>query len=345
MSAVDPEIGLSAARLWLAAGSAALLVVVCGLAFARQLGGTMGAAVRTAAVIVGALLGGAIAWSFVDTAPVHNFDADRRALELRAEELAARALSPGSALPCLDALAGDSVETACEKALFASPSSTAAAVSYAAARLALLADMAAYVKRGGTDIEGAMAPLQRALEADRFGFVAHALAVREGCSNLDCGTLALLRNPNRIRANLNSETFERYVDRYQTVWAQPPPAPVADASQQSMTPAQLTASGQRKVIVNIDFPTAASIPPISIMSPEPGVKGPPSVAAAAAATTQAKGAPAAQRGRKAASAPAPEPAPQDPVYLPGISAPPAPAQAATSPSTPEASGGTAARTQ
>ena len=49
-------------------------------------------------------------------------------LKLRAEELAAHALSPGSSLACLDALAGDSVETACEKALFASPANVAAAV-------------------------------------------------------------------------------------------------------------------------------------------------------------------------------------------------------------------------
>ena len=48
---------------------------------------------------------------------------------MSALELAARALVPGSALPCLDAIAGDVVEDACEKAIFASPEATAAAVS------------------------------------------------------------------------------------------------------------------------------------------------------------------------------------------------------------------------
>ena len=54
-------------------------------------------------------------------------------------DLATRALAPGSALACLDTIAGETVENACEKALFASPEATAAAVSYVAAQLSLLA--------------------------------------------------------------------------------------------------------------------------------------------------------------------------------------------------------------
>src|SRR3981081_4078819 len=42
------------------------------------------------------------------------------------------------ALSCIDDLAGESVETACEKALFGSADSAAAAVSYAAGRLGRL---------------------------------------------------------------------------------------------------------------------------------------------------------------------------------------------------------------
>src|SRR5262249_48388027 len=40
------------------------------------------------------------------------------------------------ALACLDGLAGESVEAACEKAVFGSPDTAAAAVSYAAAQIA-----------------------------------------------------------------------------------------------------------------------------------------------------------------------------------------------------------------
>ncbi len=76
-----------------------------------------------------------------------------------------RALAPGSPLACLDGLAGENVEAACEKALFAAPATVAAATSYVAARLALLADMAAYTKRGGGDIDSALLPLRRSLES------------------------------------------------------------------------------------------------------------------------------------------------------------------------------------
>ena len=43
------------------------------------------------------------------------------------------------ALACLDGLAGESLETACEKALFASADSAAAGVSYTAAQISRLA--------------------------------------------------------------------------------------------------------------------------------------------------------------------------------------------------------------
>ena len=56
-----------------------------------------------------------------------------------AHELTARAIMPGSALACLDAMAGEAVESSCEKALFATPEATAAAVSYVGAQLSLLA--------------------------------------------------------------------------------------------------------------------------------------------------------------------------------------------------------------
>ena len=64
---------------------------------------------------------------------------ERQALEARAFELVTRAMAPGSALACLDAVASSTFEEGCEKALFATPESTAAAVSYVAAQLSLLA--------------------------------------------------------------------------------------------------------------------------------------------------------------------------------------------------------------
>ena len=77
--------------------------------------------------------------------------AERRALAQRDAELTAQALAPGSALACLDAAAGEAVENACEKTVFAGPQATAAAVAYMAARLTLLADGLAFARRSDPD--------------------------------------------------------------------------------------------------------------------------------------------------------------------------------------------------
>jgi hypothetical protein len=313
-----------------------------------------------------------MAWAFLDGASVRDESVERRALEMRAAELNALALAPGSSLACLDGLAGESVEVACEKAIFAAPATVATASSYVAARLALLSDLVAYTRGGGTDIDSALLPLRRSLEIDRFGFVAHTLAVRDGCSSENCKALDLLRDPSRVRANLSGATLDRYLDRYLTAWSQSPDVPVADA-----TASPSAAMGSRKVAVDIDFPDAASIPPISIMNPEP--KGPVVPGAAAAAATDPTGHAAVpatppRKSRKQASNPpsqavaASPPAsvtPVDPVWTAGTPTAPPPAAAAAAPATastapagpagpvqlnpfpaqPEASAGGTARTQ
>jgi hypothetical protein len=360
MFGVDSDIGNSALRLWVAAGSAALLVFVCAQAFdwtrSRRFA-------RISVVVLGAVLGACLAWAFLDAASVRDQNAERRALETRAAELNARILAPGSPLACLDGAAGANVESACEKALFAAPVTVAAATSYVTARLALLADMVAYTKRGGANVDSALLPLRHSLETDRFGFVAHVLAVRDGCSSDHCTALALLHDPSQVRANLSGQTLDRYLDHYLPVWAQSPDVPLADASPpQSSATAQAGVSGQKKVVVDIDFPTADSIPPVSIMNPEP--KGPvtataPAAVAAGAATKSTTSAdanissmpspPTKQHPHKqAANAPGPAnvpaPAPTaDPVWGPGTAKPQAatvPVQLNPAPSPPEASAGT-----
>ena len=226
-------------------------------------------------------------------------------------------------------MAGDDVEAACEKALFAGPATVATATSYASARLALLADMVAYTKRGGTDVDSALVPLRRSLEADRFGFVAQVLAVRDGCTSDNCKALALLHDPSHVRANLSGQTLTRYLDHYLTAWAQPPEVPpLADAT--SPATGQPATPGQHK-FVDIDFPSAASIPAISIMNPEPS--GSPAAAAVASATAGAHDtAPTspAPRPRKQpagppaqASASPPPDAAVDPIWTPRTAPPPA----------------------
>jgi hypothetical protein len=290
---------------------------------------------RAGLVVVCAILGAAITWAFLDRGDLGNRGAERRAFEMRAEELSARVLAPGSPLACLDAVAGENVEAACEKALFASPASVASASSYAAARLTLLASMAAYAGRGGSNIDDVLLPLRRSLEADRFGFLAHVLAVRDGCTNQNCKALAVLRDASRVRANLSAETLDRYLEHYLVLWAAAP-----DGAQAPSATAQPNTQGPRKA-VSIDFPTAASIPAVSIMNPEPTGPVLPGVAAAAASNPNPQAAPSSvpHRARKQTSnPPAPaavqavssgSPAPE-PIWPEPVPPPPSPQPAAAS---------------
>jgi hypothetical protein len=335
MLVTDPEVGNSALHLWVAAGSAALLVFVCVLAIDWTRASTMA---RVTIVLASAVLGATLSWAFIDGGLLRDQSAERRGIELRAAQLNAQALAPGSPLACLDGVAGDAVEAACEKALFASPAAVASATSYVAARVALLADIVRYDNHGGRNLDDLLTPLRRSLEADRFGFVAHIFAMRGDCASNRCAALALLSDPTRVRTNLSAQTLDRYLDHYASAWAQQADVPVADAAATSAagTPsAALGLAGQKKVVIDADFPSAASIPAVSIMNPEPKTV-PPSVAAAANAHAPA---PARPNRKQAAAPPGPTlaspggapPAPTDPVWAPtaGSNAPqPPPPQTA-----------------
>jgi hypothetical protein len=331
---VDPEIGSSVVlRSCVAAGSATLLLAACVMVFVRARAKVADALKRSSFVALGAMLGAAMAWATLDRTAGGGYGADRRALEMRAEDLTAHSLAPGSALPCLDALVGEDVEAACEKSLFASPATVATATSYVAARLALLSDMVTYAKHGGGNIDGMLLPLRRSLEADRFGFLAYALAVRDGCTSQDCKALAVLDDASHVRSNLGAATLDRYLDSYLAAWAQP------DNTAADVTPSPLAATAQPPhKMVNIDFPTAASIPAVSIMNPEPAPKVVPGAAVAPNLNPTARDAQPAvsqKRTRKQAASPATAPAPPaavdaqvDPVWTPAPSPPQAAATAA-----------------
>ncbi len=270
MPGVDVANGLIAVPFWAAGALAALFVGGCVLAFNRSGTGAIGGAVRISIILIGALM----VWAFVERAAVRDSDAEGRAIESRAAELTARAIAAGSPLACLDGIAGETVEAACEKAIFANPETVAAAISYVSARLTLLADVLAYDKTPGKSINISPNALRRSLGADRFGFVAQVLAMRDGCIGPNCKALDILGDAIRVRANLGTHTLDRYLSHYAEEWAKEPaiPAPVAEA-----------APAKPKVSVNIDFPSAASIPAVSIMNAEPTGPVLPGVAAAAAA--------------------------------------------------------------
>jgi hypothetical protein len=168
------------------------------------------------------------------------------------------------ALSCIDDLAGEAVLTACEKALFGSPESAAAALSYAAlqiTRLTALGDVATANKSMTTEL----AALRRAVERDRYGLMAYVLAARDHCTSADCAAFRALTDNHQIVANMGERVYDGLIARYAPLWnapaaTAPAPAPVAALSP-SMPMGKPT---------NADFPTAASTPPVSIMTPEPG---------------------------------------------------------------------------
>ena len=323
MLGIDPDVGYL--RFWVASGAAGLLVLVCALALdwtrsriiARFAVGGLGAAA----------FGAILAWAFLAGAAGRDLSVERRNLEIRAAQLTAQVLAPSSPLACLDATGGENVEAACEKALFAAPATVAAGSSYTTARLTLLSDIAAHVKAGG-NLDSVLSGLRRALEADRFGFVAHTLAIRDGCTSSRCEALALLRDPERVRANLSAQTFDRYLDRYLPRWGQPE-TPVADAAPSSTatlaTSQPPAGQAQKKVIVDADFPSAASIPAVSIMKPEPKA-APANVGGDGRAASSSR-----RSSHKAGNSPPPAATssaatlvpPADPVWTPGTAPIPA----------------------
>jgi hypothetical protein len=295
------------------AGLAAIIATLAVLRMRAGFDGRGGAWVQAALVAVAILAG----WWLLDHFARRDAAADERAFEARAQELATRALAPGSALACLDAIAGDAVEEAFEKTVFATPEATAAAVSYVAAQLSLLSWAGERARRAGpsaprsSTLSARTAQLRRAIEADRFGIAAHVLAVRDGCTADRCGAFALLQDTRRINANLVERPFDAQVKRYAAAWPAAGTKPVASNVAPAM-PAPAAAAAATKLPGNLYFPSASSIPPVNIMTAEPAA-APPHDTTGTGETGSAprKGAPAAAQARPpASSSPAPaRPAP------------------------------------
>jgi hypothetical protein len=207
--------------------------------------------------------------------------------------------APLPQLSCIDELAGDTVLAACEKVLFGSAESVAAAVAYAASQITLLTslgDVATANKGGGSDLLA----LRRAIERDRYGLMAYVLTARDHCTPTACRAFRSLTEPRQIASNMEDKVYENLVMRYTASWNTPQGAGMIAALPQSMPTGRPT---------NAEFPTAASTPPVSIMNPEPplgaapkppqatapaaaarSVAAPPPPAVAAAPSTQAQAA-------------------------------------------------------
>jgi hypothetical protein len=170
------------------------------------------------------------------------------------------------ALSCIDDLAGETVLTACEKALFGSAESTAAAVSYAASqvtRLTAFGDAAT----ANRNLSYELLTLRRAIERDRYGLIAQVLVARDQCTPSQCAAFRALTDTHQIVANMTGRAYDGLVSRYAASWN----APAAVAPVAALSPSVPTGKP-----TNAEFPTAASTPAVSIMTPEPGSAAAPS---------------------------------------------------------------------
>ena len=219
------------------------------------------------------------------------------------------ATAPLPQLSCIDELAGDAVLAACEKVLFGSAESVAAAVAYAASQITLLTslgDVATANKGAGSDLLA----LRRAVERDRYGLMAYVLMVRDRCTPAACRAFRSLTETRQIAANMEERTYESLIMRYAASWS----APQAATGMIAALPPSLPTGKP----TNAEFPTSASTPAVSIMTPEPPLGAAPKPSSATAAAPASPAAPRAAAATPPASPPAqaaakkPPPAPKRP---------------------------------
>jgi hypothetical protein len=208
----------------------------------------------------------------IDRLATNERVAEERDLRQRDAQLSVSAVAAGAPLACLDGVAGEQVENACERAVFADAQSTARAVAYVTARLALLAEVSAAAQRGDS-LPAAFVSARRAIELDRYGIAAHVLAVRDGCTAERCAAFAMFQDTTALKANLKVSAFDTYVARYASAWGKSGPTsdkePQASAGPVPPVASAGEGSAPHPVDSRYDFPSAASIPPVSIMNAEP----------------------------------------------------------------------------
>jgi hypothetical protein len=218
------------------------------------------------------------------------------------------------ALSCVDDLAGETVLTACERVLFGSAESAAAAVSYAAERLTRLTSFGD-VATANKNMTPDLAALRRSVEGDRYGLIAHVLLTRDHCTPAQCAAFSSLTDHSRIVANMDQQVYDGLITRYAPTWN----APVTTGATMGAL-AALPSSAPPGHPVHIDFPSASSTPAVSIMSPEPG-------SGAAAPSASHGGAPTASAATTPPPSAAKKPAPRPHRATAPIQIAPAPAAA------------------
>jgi len=305
---LDPATATFTLPLWLAGVAAALFLVLIVIAVIRAGVTEFGGMVFRVAVILIAVVFG---WTYITRTADRDRADERRALDSRATELIARAIAPGSAIACLEAANTETVEGSCERAVFASPETVAAATAYIGARLSLLADAHEFQARRDQTYETQLGSLRRTIAADRYGLASQVLAARDGCTADACEAFSFVYDDKKLRANMRDRLFDITIARYAANWptrTRPIASTTPSSPVTSSTP--ITPPGP-----NVQFPSSQSIPPVSIMTAEPSPAPsaqPQSQAGAADASPPTNSAPASATKkssppRAAAKAAAPPP--------------------------------------
>jgi hypothetical protein len=270
---LDLAAGTFTVPLWAVGVAAALFVALIVIAIVRAGLTEFGSLVFRVAVIVIAVVFG---WTYITRTGERDRANERRALDQRAADLVGRAVAPGSAISCLEATNTETIEGSCERAVFASAETVAAATAYMSARLSLLADAHDYTSRRDQGYETQIAGLRRTVAADRYGLASQVLAVRDGCTADACDAFGLVYDDKKLRANMRDRLFDVTIARYAVNW----PTRTRPLASSGMG-GPVAAPGP-----NLQFPSVQSIPPVSSMSAEPPAPPPASPGPAHAAAPE-----------------------------------------------------------
>ena len=249
---LDLSNGTFTLPLWAVGVALALFVALLVIAVVRAGLTEFGSMMFRVAVILIAVVFG---WTYVTRAGERDRMDERRALDNRAAELTGRAIAPGSAIACLEATNTETVEGSCERAVFASPETVAAASAYMAARLSLLADAHEFNARRDQSYESQIAGVRRTVAADRYGLSSQVLATRDGCTADVCDAFGLVYDDKKLRANMKDRLFDITIARYAANWPTRG-RPLASGGPSSLAPGP-----------SVAFPAAQSLPPVTGAEP------------------------------------------------------------------------------
>ncbi|MGZ3409322.1 MAG: hypothetical protein ACXWJW_07635 [Xanthobacteraceae bacterium] len=317
----DPSTGLLSLPIWISATVAAVLVVLTILAMARS-----GTFKTLFTLLIFGLVGygGWMGWLMFERVSNNERVEEKRAFERRVADVMGRASAPGSVLSCLEGGANEALTAGCERVVFGNPENVAAVLSYTLARVGLLTDGLDLAARSDANYDSTLNLLRRGLELDRFGVVAYVLAQQPECLPTQCEMLALFKDANRLRVNLQDKPFEALVAKYSPQWTQVARTSAIEPSRNGTGTPPLAPPAP--VSSRYDLPSAASIPPVSIMNTEQGQSGQaaaPAASAPAASPVARPRPPAARPPAARSAAPAENATPPVPLAPSAAATPPA----------------------